>query len=61
MGQLVDGVWTKGSVLNNDEGGSFKRLASVFRHNISEDNDMYIEVIIYNHIWSLVFPIYSPL
>ena len=42
MGQLVDGVWTKGSVPNNDEGGSFKRLASVFRHNISEDNDMYI-------------------
>ena len=42
MGQLVDGVWTKGSVSNNDEGGSFKRLASVFRHNISEDNDMYI-------------------
>ena len=42
MGQLVDGVWTKGSVSNNDEGGSFKRLASVFRHNISEDNDTYI-------------------
>ena len=42
MGQLVDGVWTKGSVSNNDEGGSFKRLASVFRHNISEDNDMYL-------------------
>ena len=42
MGQQVDGVWTKGSVSNNDEGGSFKRLASVFRHNISEDNDMYI-------------------
>ena len=42
MGQLVDGVWTKGSISNNDESGSFKRLESVFRHNISEDNDKYI-------------------
>ena len=42
MGQLVDGVWTKGSISSNDESGSFKRLESVFRHNISEDNDKYI-------------------
>ena len=42
MGQLVDGVWTKGSISSNDESGSFKRLDSVFRHNISEDNDKYI-------------------
>jgi putative glutathione S-transferase len=42
MGQLVDGVWTKGSISSNDESGNFKRLESVFRHNISEDNDKYI-------------------
>ena len=42
MGQLVDGIWTKGSVSSNDESGSFKRLDSVFRHNISDDNDKYI-------------------
>ena len=42
MGQLVDGVWTKGSISSNDESGSFKRLDSVFRHNISDDNDKYI-------------------
>ena len=42
MGQLVDGIWTKGSVSSNDESGSFKRLESVFRHNISDDNDKYI-------------------
>ena len=42
MGQLVDGVWTKGSISSNDESGSFKRLESVFRHNISDDNDKYI-------------------
>ena len=42
MGQLVDGVWTKGSISSNDESGSFKRLDSVFRHNISDDDDKYI-------------------
>lgn len=42
MGQLVDGVWTKGSISSNDESGSFKRLDSVFRHNISDDNNKYI-------------------
>ena len=42
MGQLVDGVWTKGSISSNHESGSFKRLDSVFRHNISDDNDKYI-------------------
>ena len=42
MGQLVDGIWTKGSVSSNDESGSFKRLESVFRHNISDDDDKYI-------------------
>ena len=42
MGQLVDGLWIKGSVSNNDANGSFKRLASVFRNNISEDEDRYI-------------------
>ena len=42
MGQLVNGVWTKGSISSNDESGSFKRLDSVFRHNISNDNNKYI-------------------
>ena len=42
MGQLVDGIWIKGSVSSNDESGSFKRLESVFRHNISDDDDKYI-------------------
>ena len=29
MGQLVNGVWTKGSVSNNQKDGSFKRIDSV--------------------------------
>ena len=35
MGQLVSGVWTKGSVSNNQKDGSFKRVDSVFRNEIS--------------------------
>ena len=32
MGQLIDGLWVKGSVSNNDKSGSFKRSESVFRN-----------------------------
>ena len=42
MGQLVDGIWIKGSVSNNDKSGSFKRLASVFRSDITQGHDKYI-------------------
>ena len=42
MGQLVDGIWTKGSVSNNDKSGSFKRLASVFRNDIRQGHDKYV-------------------
>ena len=31
MGQLVNGLWVKGSVSNNDKSGTFKRVDSVFR------------------------------
>ena len=42
MGQLVDGLWVKGSVSNNDKSGSFKRVDSVFRNNIGKDEKIYI-------------------
>ncbi|MDA0763048.1 MAG: glutathione binding-like protein [Proteobacteria bacterium] len=42
MGQLIDGLWVKGSVSNNDKSGSFKRSESVFRNNISLDEKIYI-------------------
>ena len=42
MGQLIDGLWVKGSVSNNDKIGSFKRSESVFRNNISLDEKIYI-------------------
>ena len=39
MGQLVDGIWIKGSVSSNDESGRFKRLESVSSDNIRDDDD----------------------
>ena len=41
MGQLVSGVWTKGSVSNNQKDGSFKRVDSVFRNEISINSQIY--------------------
>ena len=41
MGQLVSGVWTKGSVSNNQKDGSFKRVDSVFRNVISFNDQVY--------------------
>ena len=41
MGQLVNGVWTKGSVSNNQKDGSFKRVDSVFRNVISVNDQVY--------------------
>ena len=41
MGQLVNGVWTKGSVSNNQKDGSFRRVDSVFRNVISVNDQVY--------------------
>lgn len=41
MGQLIDGVWLKGSVSNNDKKGNFKRASSVFRNKISSNHPTY--------------------
>ena len=41
MGQLVSGVWTKSSVSNNQKDGSFKRVDSVFRNEISVNGQVY--------------------
>ena len=41
MGQLVNGVWIKGSVSNNQKDGSFKRIDSVFRNKISVNDKVY--------------------
>ena len=41
MGQLVNGLWVKGSVSNNDKSGTFKRVDSVFRNNIGVDEKVY--------------------
>ena len=41
MGQLVNGVWTKGSVSSNQKDGSFKRVDSVFRNEISDNDKVY--------------------
>lgn len=42
MGQLIDGVWLKGSVSSNDQKGSFKRASSVFRNKISSNHSTYL-------------------
>jgi putative glutathione S-transferase len=42
MGQLIDGVWVKGSVSSNDQKGSFKRASSVFRNKISSNHPTYL-------------------
>jgi len=42
MGQLIDGVWVKGSVSSNDQKGSFKRASSVFRNKISSNHSTYL-------------------
>ena len=42
MGQLIDGVWVKGSVSTNDQKGSFKRASSVFRNKISSNHSTYL-------------------
>lgn len=42
MGQLIDGVWVKGSVSTNDQKGSFKRASSVFRNKISSNHPKYL-------------------
>ena len=41
MGQLVNGVWTKGSVSSNQKDGSFERVDSVFRNEISINDEIY--------------------
>ena len=41
MGQLVNGVWTKGSVSSNQKDGSFERVDSVFRNEISINDELY--------------------
>ena len=41
MGQLINGVWKKGSVSNNQKDGSFKRVDSFFRNEISENDKVY--------------------
>ena len=41
MGQLINGVWKKGSVSNNQKDGSFKRVDSVFRNEISDNDKVY--------------------
>ena len=41
MGQLVNGIWTKGSVSNNQKDGSFKRVDSVFRNEINDNDKVY--------------------
>ena len=41
MGQLVNGVWKKGSVSSNQKNGSFKRVDSVFRNEISINDELY--------------------
>lgn len=42
MGQLIDGVWVRGSVSTNDQKGSFKRASSVFRNKISSNHPTYL-------------------
>ena len=42
MGQLIDGVWVKGSVSANDQKGNFKRASSVFRNKISSNHPKYL-------------------
>ena len=42
MGQLIDGVWVKGSVSANDQKGNFKRASSVFRNKISSNHPTYL-------------------
>ena len=42
MGQLIDGVWVRGSVSTNDQKGSFKRASSVFRNKISSNHSTYL-------------------
>jgi putative glutathione S-transferase len=42
MGQLIDGVWVKGSVSTNDQKGSFKRASSIFRNKISSNHPTYL-------------------
>ena len=42
MGQLIDGVWEKGSVSTNDKKGNFKRASSVFRNKISSNHPTYL-------------------
>ena len=41
MGQLGSGVWTKSSVSNNQKDGSFKRVDSIFRDEISINGQIY--------------------
>ena len=41
MGQLVNGIWIKGSVSNNQKDGSFKRVDSVFRNEINDNDKVY--------------------
>ena len=41
MGQLINGVWTKGSVSSTQKDGSFERVDSVFRNEISINDQVY--------------------
>ena len=36
MGQLINGQWTKSSVITSDKSGAFVRKESQFRHWISQ-------------------------
>ena len=38
MGRLVDGEWTKTSIITSDDSGSYKRIPRSFRDSISKDH-----------------------
>jgi len=42
MGQLVNGIWIKGSVSSNNSSGDFKRANSVFRNKIASNHQTYL-------------------
>ena len=39
MGQLLNGQWTKSSVITSDKSGAFVRKESHFRHWISKEQN----------------------
>ena len=41
MGMLIDGKWTKGSIVRSDKKGAYDRLPRTFRDFISKDHPVY--------------------